>query len=167
MTTGAPLDLAIEGEGYFVINTPQGDRYTRNGNFYRSPDGTLITSNGMNVLNPQGRPIRIPPETASITVGAKGRIQADGQAVGQLALVQFDDRRAVLKQGDNLYYAQEGADPQPATGNIMQGVLERSNANVVNEMGDLNHRVYEANSKAVTTQDEMLDHSVNEVGTVS
>ncbi|MBQ7515529.1 MAG: flagellar basal-body rod protein FlgF [Schwartzia sp.] len=169
MTTGSPLDLAIEGEGYFVINTPQGDRYTRNGNFYRSPDGTLITSNGMNVLDRQGRSIRIPGEAEYISVGATGQIRADGQVVGQIALVQFDDRRAILKQGDSLYYAQEGAEPQPATGNIMQGVLERSNANVINEMVELinNYRIYEANSKAVTTQDDMLDKSVNQVGTVS
>ena len=84
----------------------------------------------------------------------------------QLAFVQFNDRRAVLKQGDNLYYAQNGAQPQPAAGSMQQGMLESSNVNVVTDMVDLinNYRVYEANSKAVTTQDSMLDKSVNEVG---
>jgi flagellar basal-body rod protein FlgG len=84
-----------------------------------------------------------------------------------LGFVEFGpDRRAVLKQGDSLFYPQEGAQPQPATGSIEQGVLERSNSNVVNEMVELinNYRIYEANSRAVTTQDQMLDHSVNEVG---
>jgi flagellar basal-body rod protein FlgG len=75
----------------------------------------------------------------------------------------------VLKQGDNLYYPQEGARPAPATGDIQQGLLERSNTNVVSEMVELinNHRLYEAGAKAVTTQDSMLDKSVNEVGRLS
>ena len=89
--------------------------------------------------------------------------------MGQLQFVQFNNRRAVLKQGNNLYYPQEGAQPQPATGEIQQGLLERSNTNVVSEMVELinNHRLYEAGSKAVTTQDAMLDKSVNDVGRVS
>ena len=166
MTTGNPLDVAIEGEGYFMIDTPDGVRYTRNGNFYRSAAGDLVTSQGQLVLSQQGRPINIPNGVVDIVVTPEGGIYAGGAQLGTLGFVQFDNRRAVLKQGDSLYYAQEGADPQPATGTIQQGVLERSNANVVNEMVELinNHRIYEANAKAVTTQDTMLDHSVNEVG---
>ena len=107
------------------------------------------------------------PETATgVVVNQRGDMYADGQLLGTLGFVQFNDRRAVLKQGDSLYYAQEGVRPEPATGIIEQGVLERANSNVVSEMVDLinNYRVYEADSKSVTTQDTMLDHSVNEVG---
>ncbi len=149
-----------------MIDTPNGVRYTRNGNFYRSAAGDLVTSQGQLVLSQQGRPINIPNGVVDIVVTPEGGIYAGGAQLGTLGFVQFDNRRAVLKQGDSLYYAQEGADPQPATGTIQQGVLERSNANVVNEMVELinNHRIYEANAKAVTTQDTMLDHSVNEVG---
>ena len=167
MTTGNPLDLAISGEGFFVIDTPQGLRYTRNGNFYRATNGDLVTSNGQAVLSRQGRPINIPEDAERIIVTAQGGIYADGMQVDDLGFVEFGpDRRAVLKQGDSLFYPQEGAQPQPATGSIEQGVLERSNSNVVNEMVELinNYRIYEANSRAVTTQDQMLDHSVNEVG---
>ena len=94
------------------------------------------------------------------------QLYADNVQIGQLQFVQFDNRRAVLKQGNNLYYPQEGAQPQPATGEIQQGLLERSNTNVVSEMVELinNYRMYEAGSKAVTTQDAMLDKSVNDVG---
>ncbi len=166
MTTGNPLDLAISGEGYFAIQTPDGVRYTRNGNFYLTQAGDLVTSNGQAVLDQNGQGINIRPGTRDIMVGAQGQIWADRRQVGQLQFVQFNDRRAVLKQGDSLFYPQQGAQPQPATGEINQGLLERSNSNVIDEMVDLvnNYRVYEANSKAVTTQDTMIDHSVNEVG---
>ena len=169
MTTGNSLDLAISGNGFFVIDTPQGLRYTRNGNFYRTPAGDLVTSDGQAVLSRQGRPINIPENAASIIVTPQGDIFADGAQVDTLGFVEFgeaEDHRAVLKQGNSLFYPQEGAEARPATGNIVQGVLERSNSNVVSEMVELidNYRIYEANSKAVTTQDAMLDHSVNEVG---
>ena len=165
-TTGNPLDLAISGEGYFAIQTPNGVRYTRDGNFYKSARGQIQTGNGQTVLGRNGQGITIPEETTSIMVGSQGEVYADNVQIGQLQFVQFNNRRAVLKQGNNLYYPQEGAQPQPATGEIQQGLLERSNTNVVSEMVELinNYRVYEAGSKAVTTQDTMLDKSVNEVG---
>ena len=176
-TTGNPLDLAIVGDGYFAIQTPQGVRYTRNGSFFKGQNGELQTVNGQRVLARGGRGgITIPQEATDITVTATGEVWAtlpgqDGQArLGQLELVSFGpDPRAVLKQGDSLYYPQEGARPQAATGTIEQGVLENSNVNVVSDMVMLiaNHRVYEAGSKAVTTQDAMLDKAVNEIGTVS
>ncbi|MBR6268864.1 MAG: flagellar basal-body rod protein FlgG, partial [Selenomonadaceae bacterium] len=80
-----------------------------------------------------------------------------------------DDTRALLKQGDNLLYAQEGAQPRPTQGEVQQGMLERSNASVISEMVELinNQRVYEANSKAVTTQDTMLESSVTQLGRLS
>ena len=169
-TTGNPLDLAISGRGYFAIQTENGVRYTRDGNFYKSANGQIQTVNGQTVLGRNGQGIIIPPETTSIMVGTQGEVYADNVQIGQLQFVEFGpDRRAVLKQGNNLYYPQEGARPVPATGEIQQGLLERSNTNVVSEMVELinNYRVYEAGSKAVTTQDAMLDKSVNDVGRLS
>ena len=94
------------------------------------------------------------------------RLHEAGEEIGQLQFVQFGGPQAVLKQGNNLYFPQNNAQPQPASGEVQQGMLERSNVNTVSEMVNLiaNYRVYEANSKAVTTQDAMLDKSVNEVG---
>lgn len=168
-TTGNPLDLAISGNGYFAIQTPQGVRYTRDGNFYRSAQGILQTVQGNPVLGANGGTITIPGNARYITFGGKGEVRADNRVVGQLAFVEFDgDRRALLKQGGNLFYPQQGATPRPATGDIEQGILERANTNVVSEMVALinNYRVYEAGSKAVMTQDSMLDKSVNEVGRI-
>ncbi|MCR5176212.1 MAG: flagellar basal-body rod protein FlgF [Anaerovibrio sp.] len=166
-TTGNTFDLAISGEGYFLVDTPQGQRYTRDGNFYRSANGRLVNVNGYNVLDDRGRPIDIPAETADVVIGVTGNISADRVPVARIGLFQFEGGdAAMVKQGSNLYRAPEGARRMNANGEIQQGILERSNTNVVSEMVNLiaNYRAYEANSKAVVTQDTMLDKSVNEVG---
>lgn len=167
--TGNNLDLAITGDGYFLINTSQGIRYTRDGNFYRSAAGQLVTANNQAVLGINGRPINIPPDAVEINIGADGTVDANGQNVGRIQLASFADRRALLKEGNNLYRPQNGAQPQQATGSIQQGFLERSNVNVAKEMVELitNYRTYEADSKALTTQDSLLDKAVNDVGRVS
>lgn len=167
--TGNNLDLAITGDGYFLINTSQGIRYTRDGNFYRSAAGQLVTANNQAVLGINGRPINIPPDAVEINIGADGTVDANGQNVGRIQLASFADRRALLKEGNNLYRPQNGAQPQQATSSIQQGFLERSNVNVAKEMVELitNYRTYEADSKALTTQDSLLDKAVNDVGRVS
>lgn len=167
-TTGNLLDMAISGNGYFVVQTPQGARYTRDGSFYRRTDGALINSQGYPVLDANGQAI-ILPNTPNLTVGGRGEIWNGQNLIATLGVVEFNDRNAVLKEGSNLYRPQAGAQPQPATGEVMQGVLERSNVNVAKEMVDLiyNFRVYEAGSKAVVTQDSLLDKAVNDVGRVS
>ena len=168
-TTGNTYDLAISGLGYFVVNTIDGPRYTRDGGFYRSTNGTLLNMRGQEVLSTRGRSISIPANAQHVTVGSDGSIYADGAQIAQLDFVQFDGKNAVVKQGDNLYRPQGGAQPRPATGTIEQGMLEMSNTSVVTEMVELinNHRVYEAGSKAVQTQDSLLDKAVNDVGRTS
>lgn len=167
-TTGNHLDMAIQGEGYFMVQTPQGVRYTRDGNFYRTGNGRLVTVNGQEVLDRRGRAITIPPESASFQVSPSGNISADNVPVAQLGLVTFEGGDAVMrKQGNNLYYVvDENLRPRQASGSIQQGCLERSNTEIVSEMVNLiaNYRSYEANSKAVVSQDTLLDKSVNEVG---
>ena len=168
-TTGNTYDLAISGPGYFVVNTIDGPRYTRDGGFYRSTNGTLLNMRGQEVLSTRGRSISIPARAQHVTVGSDGSIYADGSQIAQLDFVQFDGKNAVVKQGDNLYRPQGGAQPRPATGTIEQGMLEMSNTSVVTELVELinNHRVYEAGSKAVQTQDSLLDKAVNDVGRTS
>ena len=168
-TTGNTYDLAISGQGYFVVNTIDGPRYTRDGGFYRSNTGQLQNMRGQAVLSAQGRPITIPANAQHVNVSSDGRIYADGAEVAQLGFVQFNGRNAVIKQGDNLYRPQGGAQPRPATGTVEQGMLEMSNTSVVTEMVELinNYRIYEAGSKAVQTQDSLLDKAVNDVGRTS
>jgi flagellar basal-body rod protein FlgG len=166
-TTGNPLDLAITGNGWFAVQTPDGVRYTRDGAFYRGANGQLQTVQGLAVLGANGQPINIPANATQISFGAKGEVRADNQVVGQLQFVEFPaDRRAMMKQGNNLWYPQAGAQPVPATGDIQQGMLEKSNSNVVSEMVSLinNYRIYEAGSKAVTSQDDALQRATTQVG---
>ena len=172
-STGNTFDLAIAGEGFFTIQTPQGIRYTRNGAFFKNQNGVLQDIRGYNLLDRQGNAITIPADFSDsrISISADGSIFANGenQPLAQIQIVQFDNRLAVQKQGDNLFAAVNGAQPEPATGEVMQGMLEKSNVEIVREMIELieNHRLYEANSKAVTTQDTMLDNSVNQIGRLS
>ena len=172
-TTGNQLDFAVEGEGYFRIATQRGERYTRDGNFYRSNDGTLVNVNGEAVLDTRGRSITIPAEYTTVVVGPEGRISGsiDGvnnAEIAQLQFVAFDNPREQLEKiGNNQQYrARADINPVPATGSIQQGMLERANTNVVDEMVEMiaSYRAYEANSKAVVTQDSLLDKAVNEVG---
>ncbi len=194
-TTGNPFDLAIAGNGFFAIQTPNGVRYTRNGAFFKNQQGILQDIRGYNLLDTGGNPIRVPaniPAHRFLVTGDgtiyvtgnnvqendQGQAMANGNQNNQLRLaqiqfVQFNDRLATEKQGDNLFYAvtdNEGnvAQPVPATGEILQGILEKSNTAIVSEMVELihNHRMYEAGAKAVTTQDTMLDASVNQVGRI-
>ena len=178
-STGNTFDLAIAGEGFFTIQTPNGVRYTRNGAFFKNQNGTLQDIRGYNLLGANGLPINIPAnvpqERIVVTPDGSISVMENGQnrRIGQIQFVQFNNRLEIQKQGDNLFYAVTDnngnvAQPQPATGQIMQGILEKSNTQIVSEMVELihNHRLYEAGAKSVTTQDTMLDSSVNQVGRV-
>ena len=196
-TTGNELDLAIAGDGFFTIQSPEGIRYTRNGAFFRNPQGFIQDIRGYNLLDAQGQPVQIPRDmfNKDIIVTDDGGIYVKGndvepyeedpvqtittgnqrtrQLIAQIQLVSFDDRLALQKQGDNLFYAVADADgniaqPQASNAVIVQGALEKSNVQIVREMVELihNHRMYEANAKAVSTQDTMLEKSVTEVGSV-
>ena len=165
--TGNPYDVAIAGTGYFAVQTAQGIRYTRNGAFTRSSDGELVTMSGQPVLDTNNRPINI-PDGKNVVIGSKGTIAVDGEDIGQLQFVQFTNDNRIMKVGDNLYQAADNEPTTAATGTIMQESLEMSNVNVVSEMVKLinAYRAYEANSKAVVSQDSLLDKAVNQVGAV-
>ena len=180
-STGNTFDLAISGQGFFAIQTPNGVRYTRNGAFFKNNAGVLQDIRGYNLLDTANQPITIPRDVPAerIVVTPDGGVFVNAERnqgqrrIAQIQFVQFDNRLAVEKQGDNLFYAvtdNQGnlAQPQQATGEIFQGCLEKSNTSIVEEMVELihNHRMYDANSKAVTTQDEMLESSVNDVGKI-
>lgn len=159
------LDLAIAGEGYFVVQTPQGERYTRDGAFKLSDEGVLITSQGYAVLGRDG-PIRA--QGGNLVVDENGNVLAGGEMVDTLRVVGFDDQAMLVKTGDNLFNSDNGAArdiPQPR---VLQGYLESSNVNAVKEMVELINvvRAYEANQKVIQAHDQMLDAAVNRVGSV-
>jgi flagellar basal-body rod protein FlgF len=126
--TGNPLDLAIEGAGFFAIQAAQGIRYTRDGSFRRALDGTLITATGEPVLNALNKPIQIP--TGDITVGADGAVSVGNAVVGTVALFDFP-ASSLVPEGTNRYTVSVGTKPAVATAAIHQGSLEASNQDVI------------------------------------
>ena len=175
-STGNAYDFAIAGQGFFAVQTQDGIRYTRNGAFFRNQNGVLQDIRGNNLLDITGNAVTIPPNVtperfsvgADGTISVRGANEAQPQILGRIQVVQFNNPQALRKQGDNLFYATANAQPQPATGEVLQGILEKSNTEIVTEMVELihNHRLYEAGSKAVTTQDAMLDAAVNQLGRI-
>jgi flagellar basal-body rod protein FlgG len=162
--TGNPLDLAIEGQSYFAVETPAGVRYTRNGAFARNSLGELTTADGHAVLAENGRLV---VNGTSVTVSEEGIISVDGVEAGRLRLAEFTDEKQLIKEGSSLF-RDAGAGQKQATGLVRQETLEMSNVNAVGEMVNLinGYRAYEVNAKAVQAHDQLLDKAVNEVGTV-
>ncbi|MGQ9488002.1 MAG: flagellar hook-basal body protein [Armatimonadota bacterium] len=157
--TGRSLDVAIDGEGFFVVSTPQGERYTRDGSFRQSADGTLVTADGMPVLGTRGA---IRSASAPLTIAPNGDVLANGQVVDRLRVVQVQN---AVKEGANRFVG----NAQPLQQFSLQvGALERSNVSVVQAMVDMMMamRAYEASHRAVLAHDETLQRAVNDVGKV-
>jgi len=168
LVTDNPLDVAIEGDGFFVIQRPDGlPAYTRTGNLQKDSQGQLVTAEGM----PIDPPIVVPADAASVSIGADGTVnamiasQATPVQIGQLTTATFINPAGLNAIGHNLFLA-TGASGEPdvgtpATGGrgaLLQGALEKSNVDVVAEMVGLisTQRAYEVNSKIITAADEML-----------
>ena len=142
--TNNPLDVAIDGDGWFVVQTPQGIRYTRKGNFALSRDGTLVTAEGFPVLGENNQPIRIPANAvASLRIAETGEIFAGTQRLGQLRVVSLQN----LQPAGDSYYI--GTNPQPINTRIVQGMLEGSNVSVITELVRMLNalRTYEMSAK--------------------
>ena len=168
--TGDPYNLALQGSGYFTIQTENGPRYTRDGTFTLNAQGQLVTMTGRLVLG-EGGPIHIDPRTPSnkVTIDPTGRVLADQKEVGKLQLVAFADEKQLVKQGDNLFNADNAVGgAQNFTGRVAQGYLEESNSNMVLNMVNLiaTYRAYELNAKVIQSHDSLLGRAVNDVGKV-
>jgi flagellar basal-body rod protein FlgG len=170
--TSNPLDVAIQGEGFFQVTMPDGtSAYTRDGSFKRDANGSIVTADGY-FLSPQ---ITIPANATAVQIGADGTVtaqipgQQQPQQLGQIQLVRFTNPAGLSPTGENLF-AQTGASGAPTlsqpglngTGTLQGGYLEASNVSVVDEIVNMitAQRAYEANSKAITTADEMLQTAV-------
>jgi len=177
-TTGNPLDVAIGGteNAFFTVQTPNGVRYTRNGEFVQDANGILRTQDGNTVLSTTGQPIQLGlgvaggtgtvPSQPSVSVGADGTISQNGVTVGQLALTAFTSTINLRPEGANNFAITGNAGPAPATGAIVQqGMLEASNGNVVRSMVDLitAERWFDANEKSIKTQDDATQAAITQV----
>lgn len=186
--TESPFDMALEGEGFFVVDTPYGERYTRNGSFTIGPESLLVTQQGYPVLGTDGNPIEI--KLNNFVVDEDGRVFANERflddperlvqmlenewdetiQVGQLRVVGMDQSRYLRKEGSNLWNTtDESGDARdlveaerPA---VLQGFLEEANVNPVVEMTQMIevNRAYEANQKVVHSQDQSTSQLINTV----
>ena len=169
-TTGNGLDMALDGNGYFQVQMPGGQLgYTRAGNFSRSPEGMLITSEGYQVMPG----ITIPEGATSITVGTDGTVsaslqgQSEASQLGQIQIANFANPAGLQATGDNNLIETSasgavsmGIAGEEGRGRLRQGMLEGSNVNVVEELVDMieTQRAYEVNSKMISATDEMLKY---------
>ena len=131
--TGAPLDVAIQGKGWFVVDTKAGDRYTRNGHFKIDRDGRLVTASGEVVMGTGGAPIVFGRDDKDLTIHEDGTVRAGANTRGKLRIVSFENEHALRNSGDNLF--RTGASPQDvASPRVAQGMVETSNVQPVVEM---------------------------------
>jgi flagellar basal-body rod protein FlgF/flagellar basal-body rod protein FlgG len=134
--TGNPLDLAIEGQGFFEIQTQNGMRFTRDGSFHRSQAGALVTEKGEPVLSASGKPIQVPP--GEVSIGANGVLSVAGGAVDAVGVFTFPASVQLTPEGANRYVAPQGATPQAVTdAAIHQGALESANQDTIQGTLDL------------------------------
>ena len=160
--TGRSLDFALHGKGFFVIETPDGPLYTRNGMFQVDKNGQITDSSGRIVAGQSG-PISIPPSTglSQINVSSDGNISAAGASIGKFKLVDFKDKESeLIAAGLNCFQAPETAVPQPPENLLVrQGFQENSNVKMVEELVDMIMvtRLYEANMKFMSVNKETLD----------
>lgn len=163
--TGNPADLAIEGEGYFTIQTPQGLAYTRNGSFHLTPKGELVTQDGMNVLSESGPIVINPEEAGSFTLGRDGHVHAGGADLGKVRVMTFGPGSALSKAGHNRVTLVRGG-ANPSNANVVQGAVEESTSQTVPEMTEMidTLRQFEANQKAIRMQDDSLGRAISTLG---
>lgn len=163
--TGNQLDVALNDEGFFKVDTSAGIRYTRNGDFTLDSNGILVDRNGSPVLGQGGAMVL---EGNDVNIDEKGRIFVDGDFVDALDVVTFDDLTGLRKEGANNFSYEGNTQDEiaPAQVNVEQGALEGSGVKVVEEMVRMidHHRMYETFSKSISTFDEVDSKAINDVG---
>ena len=163
--TDNPLDLAIEGDGFFSLQAPDGSvALTRSGSFVADSEGFLAFPGGYRLLG-EGGPIQV--GNGRVVVSQTGEVEVDGAVAGRIVPQSVSDLDRLRRLGGSLFGVPEGEELiPPVHASIRQGYLETSNVDVVREMVDMiiTYRSYEANAKALQTQDTTLDHLFSRVG---
>ncbi len=157
------LDVAIT-KGFFVVQTPIGNRYTRNGQFLLNDQGTLVDQQGYPVLGTGDVPLQIPPETGTIRIKGDGMVYADDEEIAQLQVVEFDEneKTAIDESG---YLATNQLPRQVLEPEVIQGALEESNVQSINELITLMdaHRQYENSQKLLDMFDRLAQQGINKI----
>ncbi len=163
--TGAPLDIAIEGEGFFVAQTPDGEEILlRNGSFLTDELGFIVTADGDMALG-SGGPVQLP--SGDISISDDGVISVNGEEISTLRIGTVEDPRALEKRGSGKFHIPSGVEVKAAVRfAVRQGFLESSNVDIITQMVEMiaSYRAYEADSQALKSQDQSLERLITEVG---
>ena len=166
--TGRTLDVALQGEGFFEVQLPDGSRaYTRAGDFMMRPDRTVVTSQGAQVLLDGGNPLQLNPGQGELIINTDGAVRQGTASLGKLSIQMFANPAQLTPMAAGLYSAPAGVNPTPvAKPEVLQRNLEASNLTSLHEMVDLVtiSRAYEANQKIITSRDELLDKTLQAFG---
>ena len=163
--TQSPLDLALQGDGFFTIKGADGVyKYTRNGEFSLNSNGLLVTKNGEEVLSITGQPIRI---NGKFSIDERGYVYVNGKTVDKIMITHFSNNTGLRKIGDNYFIPTTVSGPPlyDTQTKVMQYTIEGSNVNVVKQMVKMieSQRAYEINGRVISTEDQMLDKAVNNI----
>jgi flagellar basal-body rod protein FlgF len=163
-TTGNPFDLALEGDGFFAVETPRGERYTRAGRFMLAGDGKLTDAEGNAVLDARGTPIVLGPNDTRVEVRGDGSVRSENGPIGQLRVVRFDDPQKLRAEGARLYASDEPGAPAERPG-VVQGAVEGSNVQPVVEITTLTAqmREFQFATQFVEREGERLSSAVERI----
>lgn len=164
--TGNPLDFALQGNGMFRVETPEGERYTRDGRFLRDADNNLVTSEGFYVLDDAGQQIELPD--GEVSIAPDGTITVNGEEVAQLGIGVFENPETELQHTEGNLFTGPAASTGDDVPRVVQGYLESSNANPSQLMTQLVEvaRSYEAAQKLVQNHDELLGKTISSLGRI-
>ncbi|MCJ7530143.1 MAG: flagellar hook-basal body protein [Anaerolineales bacterium] len=160
-STSEELDFAIQGAGFFRVQTPEGERYTRDGRFLRDANNQLVTVDGYKVLDTNGNAIKLP--TGQVSVDETGLITINNQQVTKIGLAAFNDPQTELVRAGTNTFTAAGGSTSKTTGTVEQGYLEMTNSNLESLMTQMVivGRAYEANQRIVGMQDDILGKVIN------
>jgi flagellar basal-body rod protein FlgF len=167
--TGGPLDMAIEGQGFFQVQGPGGARFTRDGRFTTDPTGKLVTQGGLPVLDESGGEIIIDGEKGQVDIGPDGSMSQGKERVGKVGMFRFANPGALEKSGDNLYRNASNLTPEKATdATLRQGMLESSNVKPILEITRMVEvsRAYEQTTKMMDAESDLSRRAVERLGRV-
>lgn len=162
--TGGQFDFAIQGEGFFLIETPQGQRLTRAGTFTPSAEGELVTPDGYRLLDAGGAPIFVPPDAKGVAMASDGTLSTGGQPIAQVGLWQPADPLSLRHQAGTMFSADAVEPAEGAT--VLQGMLEDSNVEPVSEIARMItvQRAYELGQKFLDSEDERVRGVIQALG---
>ena len=165
--TDAPLDLGIEGQGFFKVTTAAGERYTRDGRFRVDETGRLTTQSGQPVADESGGEITLDLEKGAITIAADGTVSQGTERVGKVGVFKFDTLSVLEKSGDNLYQNTANSQPAPATeARVRQGMLESSNVQPIVEITRMIEvsRAYEQITQMMNSEADLSRNTITRMG---